>query len=358
MAKRKKSSGVGIKKILIIAIFLFLAISGLLAFDFYRKIFSPNVKISDKESAYLYVKIGSTLSDVTNELFSRGYIKNASSFEWVANRKNYFKPEQIKPGKYKIKSGMSNNDLVNLLRSGNQVPVRINLSNVRTVYQIAGLASKNLELDSLKLLELMRNSEYLSKQFGLNKRTVFSLFIPDTYEFFWNTDEQTFLNKMAVYYKEFWTDERIQKAESIGFSQFEVAILASIVQSEQSRKKDERPIIAGLYINRLKKEMKLESDPTVIYAIGDFSIKRVIGKDLKTDSPFNTYRNYGLPPAPIILAEKDAMDAVLNHQKHNYIFMCAKEDLSGYHYFAENYLQHKIYAARYRNALNKRGIIR
>lgn len=358
MAKRKKTSGIGLRKILIISVFLFLAVSGILAFDFYRKIFLPNVKIADKESAFLYIKTGSTLPDVINELFSRGYIKNASSFEWVANRKNYFKPEQIKPGKYKIKSGMSNNDLVNLLRSGNQIPVRINLSNARTVYQIAGLASKNLELDSLKLLELMRNNDYLSKQFGLNKRTVFSLFIPDTYEFFWNTDEQTFLEKMAIYYKEFWTAERIKIAESTGFSQFEVAILASIVQSEQSRKKDERPIIAGLYINRLKKGMKLESDPTVIYALGNFSIKRVVGKDLKTDSPFNTYRNYGLPPAPIILAEKDAMDAVLNYQKHKYIFMCAKEDLSGYHYFSENFIQHKIYAARYRNALNKRGIVR
>jgi UPF0755 protein len=185
-----------------------------------------------------------------------------------------------------------------------------------------------------------------------------SIFIPNTYQFYWNTSAEQFMERMAKEYKAFWTDERKAKAKKIGLSQTEVAVLASIVQAEQSRHHDEKPVIAGLYINRLKKGMRLESDPTLVYAHGDFSIKRVLNVHKEIDSPYNTYRNSGLPPGPINLPEISSLDAVLNYKSHEYIFMCAKEDFSGYHNFSKTYQQHCIYANKYREALNKRKIMK
>jgi len=182
------------------------------------------------------------------------------------------------------------------------------------------------------------------------------MFIPNTYEFYWNTSAEEFFKRMAKEYKAFWTSERIAKAKKIGLSQSEVSALASIVQAEQLFHADERSRVAGLYINRLNKGMLLQSDPTLIYALGDFTIKRVLNKHKIIKSPYNTYLNTGLPPGPINLPERSSIDAVLNYEKHDYIFMCAKEDFSGYHNFAKTNRQHEIYAAKYHRELNKRRI--
>jgi UPF0755 protein len=203
--------------------------------------------------------------------------------------------------------------------------------------------------------QLIRDDGYLSK-YGFNSKTIQTMFIPDTYQFYWNTSEDQFFEKMAETYKSFWTDQRRNRAKAINFSQSEIATLASIVQEEQCCDSMEKKVIAGLYINRLRMGMALQSDPTVIYAIGDFSIQRVSFEQTKFNSPYNTYRNKGLPPGPIGFAKKSSMDAVLNFDKNEYVYMCAKEDLSGKHYFSESFDQHCIYAKRYRDALNSNNI--
>ena len=196
------------------------------------------------------------------------------------------------------------------------------------------------------------------QKLGLSDDNVACIFIPNTYEFYWNTSADQFVKRMLKEYQKFWNNDRKAKADKIKLNYYEVATLASIVEKEQNIKRDERPEIAGLYLNRIKKKMKLESDPTLIFALDDFTIKRVLNKDKKVDSPFNTYKHRGLPPGPICIPSINAIDAVLNASNHKYIFMCAKEDFSGYHNFAKTYAKHLLNARKYQKALNKRKIMR
>ena len=354
MAKKQRSRFHFIKKI-IISIFLILTIGGsFTAYHFYKKIYRPNLKLAQKD-VFFYIKTGSDITDVSNSLYEKGYIIDRTSFEWVANQKKYHK--NVKPGKYLLKNNMNNNELINLLRSGEQVPVKLTFNNIRTPEQLAGKVSNQIEADSLTIIKMLKDSKFVSS-YGFNQYTIMTMFIPNTYEVYWNLSAEDFFKRMAHEYKAFWTDERKQKAQNIGLMQSQVSILASIVQAEQSVHHDEKPIIAGLYINRLKKRMKLESDPTLVYALGDFEIKRVLNIHKEVDSPFNTYKHIGLPPGPINLPEISSIDAVLNYQPNNYIFMCAKDDFSGKHNFAVNYSQHIRNAEKYRAALNKRRIMR
>ncbi|MBT5090033.1 MAG: endolytic transglycosylase MltG, partial [Flavobacteriales bacterium] len=230
-------------------------------------------------------------------------------------------------------------------------------NNLRNKEQLAGKIASQIEADSLSIIKYITDTTFLNK-LKLNTDNVACLFIPNTYEFYWNTSVEGFVNRMVKEYSDFWNSNRKKKAAEIKFNYYQVAVLASIVEKEQSIKKDERPEIAGLYLNRLKKRMKLESDPTLIFALGDFTIKRVLNKDKKVDSPYNTYKNKGLPPGPICIPSINAIDAVLNASEHNYIFMCAKEDFTGYHNFAKTYAKHLINARKYQKALNKREIMR
>jgi UPF0755 protein len=252
---------------------------------------------------------------------------------------------------------MSNNELINLLRAGMQEPVKVTFNTVRTKEQLAGKVAKNIEADSLSIITLLNDADFCAK-YGFDRYKIITLFLPNTYEFYWNTSAEDFVERMAKEYKNFWNEERKQKAKKIGLTQSEVATLASIVQAEQSIHRSEWPMVAGLYMNRINKGMMLQSDPTLIFAIGDFTINRVLNKDKEIESPYNTYKHIGLPPGPILLPETKAIDAVLNFEKHEFVYMCAKEDLSGYHNFSKTLSQHNIYAQRYREALNKRGIMR
>lgn len=314
-----------------------------------------NVVLNESFSGHFYIPTGSTFETVCVALTRERIVKNINTFIWVAEKKNYV--NLIHPGKYKIRNGMSNNELVNLLRSGVQVPVKVRFHNIRNLEELAGTVSKNIEADSIDIISLLKNDDFISK-YGFNAQEVLSMFVPNTYEFHWNTSGESFFKRMAREYKVFWSEERMIKARKMNLSQTEVITLASIVQAEQTIRWDERPIVAGLYINRLKKGMRLESDPTVIYAKQDFTIQRVLNEDRKIDSPFNTYKYSGLPPGPINIPDISSIDAVLNYQHHDFIFMCAKEDFSGYHNFSKTNAQHNIYAQRYRNELNKRKIYR
>ena len=252
---------------------------------------------------------------------------------------------------------MSNNDLVNLLRSGKQSPVKLTFNTIRTYEDLAGKVANQIEADSISLLKALRNPD-LANKYGFSTATFFTLFIPNTYEFYWNTSAEEFIQRMAREYKSFWNESRRAKAKAIGLSQSEVAILASIVQAEQMSHPDERPKVAGLYLNRLKRGMRLQSDPTLVFAIGDFSINRVLNQHKSIQSPYNTYLYSGLPPGPINLPELSSLEAVLNPEQHSYLYMCAKADFSGYHHFSKTLSQHNVYAKEYQRELNRRKIMR
>jgi UPF0755 protein len=271
----------------------------------------------------------------------------------IARMKKFSK---VKPGRYRITDGMSNRELVNMLRAGNQVPIDFTFNNIRTKEQLAGRVGARLEADSVRFLFLLNDAGFLSK-YGMSPETVMTLFIPNTYELYWNTSEEQFFDRMAQEYKKFWTDDRKSKAAALGMKQSEIVILASIVEAEQTRYTDERPSIAGLYLNRLKKGMPLQSDPTVIYALGDFSIQRVLNSDLDIDSPYNTYKHTGLPPGPIRIPEAASIDAVLNYKKCDYLYMCAEYG-TGHHKFTSDYDQHLKNARDYQKALNSASIKR
>lgn len=330
-------------------VFLFL-LSGC---QWYGYIFQPNVHINP-DQPYLEIATGSDFRHVMNILEKKKCLHSVQGFEWMAKRLNY--DQDIRPGRYKLVNGMTNIDLIKLLKSGRQTPVKFSFHYVITVEHLAGKMAGKLEPDSATLVKAFYNEQNLLN-YKKNQNDIGTLFIPNTYEFFWNTTPEEIISKLASEYHSFWNEKRLNKSEQLGLTPSEVSILASIVQSEQKQKKEEWPVIAGLYINRLKKGMPLQSDPTVIFAHKDFSIRRVLKKHLNFISPYNTYLNSGLPPGPILLPEPDAIDAVLNYADHDYLFMCASDDFSGYHKFAISLSEHTKNAIKYRKALTKRGIL-
>lgn len=357
MAKKKSRRKVASKKgnllgklvIVGIALALFITYFG------YRKIYKPNVRIEQQaQQTYLYIHTGATFEQVLSSLTNCNYLCDVKSFEWMSVKMNY--PSHIKAGRYLLKNGMGNRKLITMLRAGIQVPVKVVIPNVRFKRKLAFEISRQIEADSLVILRLLGDDNFLN-QYGFNGRTILAMFIPNTYEFYWNTLPPELFGKMHSAYQKFWNESRMKKCESIGMSQLEVSILASIIE-EETHKNDEKSIIAGVYINRLNKNMMLQADPTVRFARGNFGIKRVLAKDISIDSPYNTYLNTGLPPGPICIPSIVSIDAVLNYQKHEYLYMCAKEDFSGYHNFARTLEQHNRNAQRYQRALNKARIVR
>ncbi|MBD99266.1 MAG: aminodeoxychorismate lyase [Verrucomicrobia bacterium] len=329
-----------------------LSATAYISYNYYVKIFHAVVDFVEEERTF-YVYSGWSFEDLSTALFVEGIIQNQESFQWVAEKKQFSTP---KAGKYTITKGLSNNELINLFRSGHQETIQLTFNTIRTAEELASRVGKQLECDSLELIRLMQSPEYANK-YGFNPATFFCMFIPNTYDFYWSTSAEEFIARMAVEYKKYWTEDRKEKARSIGLSQSEVSILASIVQAEQMIRVDERPMVAGLYINRLKRGMRLQSDPTLVYALGDFSINRVLNKHKVIESPYNTYKYAGLPPGPINLPELSSLEAVLNYKRHDYIYMCAKADFSSYHHFSKSLRQHNIYARQYQNELNRRRIM-
>ena len=317
----------------------------------YKELYEPNVSVTGKQE-YIFVKTGAAFSDVVNELKEKNLLINEQSFVWTARQMKYM--ESVKPGRYLIKPNMNNKELIGMLRSGKQIPVKVVFNNIRTKEQLAERISSQLEAKSYALVNLMNDDDYLNR-FGFTGENVLGMFIPDTYEMYWNTSAGQFLEKMSKEHDKFWNDERKNKALSIKLKPVEVSILASIVQQETNMD-DEKSIIAGVYMNRIEKGMKLEADPTLVYALGDFTIRRVLNAFKSIDSRYNTYMYTGLPPGPICLPTKTSVDSVLNYRHHNYFYFCAKEDFSGHHAFASTYAQHLNNARRFQKALDRRGI--
>jgi len=319
----------------------------------YSYVYKSNVNLNGKREIVFYIRTGWNYEHVINSLKENDILINYNTFDFISEIKGY--KNSVKPGRYIIYDKMNNNNLVNMLRSGRQKPVKLVLNNIRKKVDLARRISHIIEADSSSIMELLYDSIFISKD-GFDTNTVMCAFIPNTYEMYWNTSAEQMFNKIYDYYKKFWNDYRLEKCRNMGMKPEEVIILASIVYSE-TKAKDEMGTIAGVYLNRLKKGMLLQADPTVVYSIGDFSIRRVTGKHLKTESPYNTYINYGLPPGPICLPEPYVIDSVLNYKKHKYLYFCAKEDFSGLHNFAENEDEHMKNARRYHLELRKRNIL-
>lgn len=311
----------------------------------------PNTKPFG-DTKYFYVRTGSNYKSVLEGLKEQGIINSAATFNIVARRLEY--PSRVKAGRYEIKKGMSNLDIVRILRSGRQAPVRLVINKLRTKEDFVRLISRNLEADSLTMKALLADPVYL-RQFGLDTNTVMSAVIPNTYEFFWNTSAVNVFEKLEDNFEKFWTTERKAKATALGLSRTEVITLASIVEEETNRH-DEKPAMASVYLNRLRIGMRLGADPTVKFALKDFGLRRIRGEHLAFDSPYNTYRYSGLPPGPICTPSIKSIDAVLTPADTEYLYFCARPDLSGYHDFASNYKEHMQNARAYQKWLNSRNI--
>ncbi len=338
-----------LKTIVIAASGLFLVV----AIITYIKFFTNNTKFS-KTELYVEIPTGSKYEDV--QKIVAPFVDNMSGFDLMASLRSYDK--NVKPGRFLFKKGMGNFAMIASLRRN--VPVKIAFNNQERLENVAQRIGSEIEPDSLQLITAFRDSVFLKKN-GLTKENVLSIFIPNSYEFYWNTSAEKFRDKMLEEYKKFWNKERMAKAKQLGMTPEEVMALASIVQKE-TVKIDERPKVAGAYLNRLKEGMALQGDPTVIYAIklrdNNFNqvIKRVWHNDLLINSPYNTYVNTGVPPGPITQPDISAIDAVLNPEKHNYLYFCASVDRFGYHEFAVTYAQHLVNAKRYSDWCDSHGV--
>lgn len=322
------------------------------SFYFYQAFFSPNALTESEESVLLKIPSNATFKMVSDSLYENKIINDVVTFSFVAKMLGY--QDAVKPGLYTISPKTNNISLVRHLRSGNQTPVRVTFNNVRTKEDLAQKITNNLEIGPDPFMDLILDSVFIRK-FGFEEETIMAMFIPNTYELWWNTSPENLFDRMHQEYLKFWTEDRKQKARDMGLSPTEVSTLASIVQSE-TQKADERPRVAGVYLNRLRIKMPLQADPTLVFALGDFGLKRVLNVHKELESPYNTYKHAGLPPGPINLPEISALEAVLNAEKHQYLYFCAKEDFSGYHTFASSYDDHMRNARRYHAALNQAKI--
>lgn len=338
-------------KILVIVLIVFSVSLISFAFYAYQAIKTPNVLV-DQSDKVILIPDEADFKQVQNILYDQGYVNDLISFSTLAKLMKY--DENVKPGRYFLRKDMNNLEAIRLLRSGNQTPVNITFNNIRLKHELAERLCENLQADAATF-EAMLNDEKIVEKYGFNTENVLTMFLPNTYQLFWTTNEQELLDRMYREYEKFWTAERRQQADSLKMSPTEVSILASIVESE-TNKADEAPMVAGLYLNRLHRNIALQADPTLVFAAQDFTIKRVLNKHKEIDSPYNTYKYTGLPPGPIRIPSPTSVKAVLNHKDHNYLYMCAKEDFSGYHNFATNLQAHLANAQRYQRALSKAGI--
>ncbi len=338
---------------IIVLLFLFIAAAGFFGWRKWAGVFGPGAR-SEEGDLILLIPTGSTFDQVIDSLKAKRLVQDEEMFTWLAGRKNYV--AKVKPGRYRIKSGTSLNELVNTLRRGDQEPLDLTFTNVDDLPELAGRVARYLEPDSITMLRAFQDPA-IQREVGLDRANFISLFIPNTYEFWWTTTPEKFISRMRKEHDAFWNNDRIAKTRKYDLEPREVATLASIVQAETMRVSD-APRIAGVYLNRLRIGMPLQADPTLKFALGLDSVNRVLDRDKMVLSPYNTYLNRGLPPGPINMPEPRFIDAVLNAEAHDFLYFCAKSDLSGYSDFSRTYEQHLVNARRYQRALNERKIYR
>ena len=345
-----------IKKILLLIVAITLVAGSIFSYTVYNKIFDSNTNF-DEATKEILIESDTSFNDVIRKLTP--YLRDVDSFVWLAKKKGY--ATRVKPGKYVLIKGSNNNELIANLRSRN-IPVKVSFNNQERLENLAGRIAEQIEIDSIALMKAFKNLTFL-KEHGFSSNTALAMYIANSYQVFWNTSAEAFRDKMLKEYQRFWNKERIAKAEAIGLKPNEVITLASIVHKETVKIK-ERPRVAGVYMNRLKLGMKLDADPTVIYALKKSEnnwnrvIKRVLRKDLKLENSYNTYKNKGLPPGPIAMPDISAIDAVLNYEKHDYFYFVADVENFGYHKFSKTLRQHNNYSSKYHKWVNNKGIKR
>lgn len=316
----------------------------------YRTIWSSNFHIA--KPVYIYIDEQKDWNKLCQQLCDSAGCLHINNFKILAGWMHY--TDHLRTGRYEVRPGMSNIELIRALRSGQQSAIRFTFNSMRTIEEFAEKADQQLMLDGNQILHYLNDSLWCDS-IGFDNQTIIAMLIPNTYELYWNISPEAFMQRMKKEYDAFWNESRRAKATEIGLTPIEVSTLASIVE-EESAVVDEYPIIAGLYINRLKRGMPLQADPTVKYASGNFALQRILNIHLEIDSPYNTYKHEGLPPGPIRIPSTQGLNAVLNYRQHNYLYMCAKEDFSGRHNFAATLSEHNRNADRYRAELNKRKI--
>lgn len=345
-----------IKRISFVLIILSFIGGAVFSYFIYARIFCDNTEI-ETDTQEVFIPTGASFSEVLKIVSP--YIKDKESFRWLAEKKGYI--NNVKPGRYLIDKGSNNNDIIRTLRRGN-TPIKVRFNNQERLENLAGRVSSIIEADSISLLEAFKDPEFL-KQNEFTSDNALAMYIPNSYEFYWNTDAKGFRDRMLREYQIFWNKKRKAKAKSIDLTPAEVVTLASIVHKESVKVK-ERPRIAGVYMNRLENNWKLDADPTVIYTIKkvandwDLKIRRVLHKDLKIEHPYNTYRNKGLPPGPIVTPDVSAINAVLNHENHDYFYFVADVENYGFHKFAKSLRQHNNLSRSYHKWANKKRIKR
>jgi UPF0755 protein len=348
-----KKSGKMMKRIfslLILGLLLFAGYSAYVAF------LKPNIYLDGKKYKFIYIPTQSSYEEMIAMLEEENILQDKKTFEWLA--KAYDLQNTFKPGKYRVIAGMTNRQLINSIKNGKQEKVKLTFnSSDHTNDDLIKKIADKLEISDEELETFFVSQTPLRDKYNFSNENLRCLFIPETYELNWNTSLPDFMQLVENNYVDFWTNARKQKAKRANLTETEVIILASIVQSE-SAIDEEQQQIAGVYINRLHKNMPLQADPTLIYAVGDFSIQRVRSRDKDIDSPYNTYRNKGLPPGPICLPYTQAIDAVLNYNRHNFLYFCAKPNLNGYSNYSVTYEDHKKYADAYQKEMDRRGINR
>ncbi|MBE6303487.1 MAG: endolytic transglycosylase MltG [Bacteroidales bacterium] len=341
------------KRIVILAASIIAALTSIAIISsgiLYYIVTSPQINL--EETAYIYIYPHDNSDSVINKIKKAAGPKSTLGFKILAEHNNF--DQKKRSGKYAIKDKDSWRTIYSRIISKEQTPVKVVVPSVRSFEQLSKVVSEQLMFDSLSIHELLTSKVFI-EHLGYTLETFPTLILPNTYEFYWNIEPEQFISRMMRERKIFWNEERLAKAKAINMTPEEVATLASIVD-EETNNNAEKPIVAGLYINRLKRKIPLQADPTVKFAIGDFTRKRILNADLEIESPYNTYKNTGLPPGPIRIATIAGIESVLNHAKHNYIYMCAKEDFSGTHNFATTLAEHNANARRYQAALNKLNI--
>lgn len=312
----------------------------------YQIVYTPNILV-DRDDRLFIIRSGSSFRKVQEDLGKGAFVNDMVSFSFMARLYDY--DQNIVPGRYALRRNMTNIEAIRTLQSGNRQTANVTFTNVRLLDELAEKITKNIGVSPSEFNDAL--DDFIStNQEGFTRQNAIGMFLPNTYEVYYNVLPDELITRMLSEYKKFWNNDRLAKAKQLGLTPKEVSTLASIVQAE-SVKPDEAPIIAGLYINRLKKDIPLQADPTLVFAVGDFTIKRVLNEHKAVDSPYNTYKYAGLPPGPINMPQIATIDAVLNHEKHNYIYMCAKEDFSGYHNFASTLTEHNKNARKYQTAL-------
>jgi UPF0755 protein len=337
-----------IKKILVIIALLGLVVCAGFSYYVYNAVFFPNTAF-ENDKATVFISSDATFGDVIADL--EPLLKDVETFVTVANKKKY--SSNIKPGKYELKKGMNNNDLVNSLRVNN-LPIKLSFNNQESLESLAGRVATQIEADSVSLVVAFNDVDFL-KDKGFNSKTALGMYIANSYELFWNTSAEEFRDRMYKEYNRFWSEERLAKAKQIGLTKDEVISLAAIVQKE-TVKVDERPRVAGVYMNRINKRMLLQADPTVVYAVKaatGVQLKRVLYEHLKLNSEYNTYIHVGVPPGPITMPDISAINAVLNYEKHGYFYFVANTKKMGYHQFAKTLSQHNRNAEAYRRWVSR-----